>query len=51
MLHAGAALVSSANPGCTLRLSAELASRGQTIATAHIAEVLDASIRGVRLRS
>jgi glycolate oxidase iron-sulfur subunit len=51
VLHAGAALVSSANPGCTLRLSAELASRGQTIATAHIAEVLDASIRGVRLRS
>ncbi|MGB6616150.1 MAG: (Fe-S)-binding protein, partial [Trebonia sp.] len=51
VLDSGAALVISANPGCTLQISAELASRGQTIATAHIAEVLDASIRGVRLRS
>jgi glycolate oxidase iron-sulfur subunit len=51
VLDSGAALVISANPGCTLQISAELASRGQTIATAHVAEVLDASIRGVRLRS
>jgi glycolate oxidase iron-sulfur subunit len=51
VLDSGAALVISGNPGCTLQISAELASRGQTIATAHIAEVLDASIRGVRLRS
>ena len=50
VLDSGAALVISANPGCTLQISAELASRGQTIATAHVAEVLDASIRGVRLR-
>jgi len=45
----GASLVISANPGCTLQISAELAERGQAIATAHIAEVLDASIRGVSL--
>jgi glycolate oxidase iron-sulfur subunit len=51
VLDSGAALVISANPGCTLQISAELASRGQTIATAHVAEVLDASIRGVRLRA
>jgi len=50
VLDSGAALVISANPGCTLQISAELASRGQTIATAHTAEVLDASIRGARLR-
>src|ERR1700761_6726123 len=49
VLDSGATLVISANPGCTLQISAELASRGQTIATAHVAEVLDASIRGVRL--
>ena len=45
----GASLVISANPGCTLQISAELAERGQHIATAHTAEVLDASIRGVPL--
>ena len=49
VLASGASLVISANPGCTLQISAELASRGQHIATAHTAEVLDASIRGVPL--
>ena len=47
VLDSGASLVISANPGCTLQISAELASRGRSIATAHTAEVLDASIRGV----
>ena len=42
----GASLLISANPGCTLQISAALASQGVTIRTAHIAEVLDASIRG-----
>ena len=50
VLLSGAALVISANPGCTLQISAELASRGRSIATAHTAEVLDASIRGVPVR-
>jgi len=45
----GASLVISANPGCTLQISAALASQGVTIRTAHIAEVLDASINGVPL--
>jgi glycolate oxidase iron-sulfur subunit len=45
----GAALLISANPGCTLQISAALASSGVTIRTAHIAEVLDASINGVPL--
>jgi glycolate oxidase iron-sulfur subunit len=46
----GASLVISANPGCTLQITAELTDRGQSIGTAHTAEVLDASIRGVPLR-
>jgi glycolate oxidase iron-sulfur subunit len=45
----GASLLISANPGCTLQISAALASQGVTIRTAHIAEVLDASINGVPL--
>jgi glycolate dehydrogenase iron-sulfur subunit len=45
----GAELLISANPGCTLQIIAELTDRGQSIATAHTAEVLDASIRGVPL--
>ena len=47
VLSTGASLVISANPGCTLQISAELSSRGVSLATAHTAEVLDASIRGV----
>ena len=42
----GAPLLISANPGCTLQISSALAERGQDIAVAHTAEVLDASIRG-----
>jgi glycolate oxidase iron-sulfur subunit len=45
----GASLLISANPGCTLQISAALASSGVTIRSAHIAEVLDASINGVPL--
>jgi len=45
----GAALLISANPGCTLQISAALAAQGVTIRTAHVAEVLDASINGVPL--
>ncbi len=49
VLAADASLVISANPGCTLQISAELASRGRSVATAHTAEILDASIRGLPL--
>src|SRR6185437_8139245 len=51
VLAAEASLVISANPGCTLQISAELASRGRPIATAHTAEILDASIRGLPVRA
>jgi glycolate oxidase iron-sulfur subunit len=50
VLASGASVVISANPGCTLQISAELASRGQAVATAHTAEILDASIRGLPVR-
>jgi glycolate oxidase iron-sulfur subunit len=43
----GASLLVSANPGCAMQISAALAARGQRMPMAHIAEVLDASIRGV----
>ena len=42
----GAPLLISANPGCSLQIAFALAERGQNIAVAHTAEVLDASIRG-----
>jgi glycolate oxidase iron-sulfur subunit len=44
VLDAGAPMVISANPGCTLQIAAALADRGTHIAVAHVAEVLDASI-------
>jgi glycolate oxidase iron-sulfur subunit len=49
VLASGASLLISANPGCTLQISAELAARGITLRTAHTAEILDASINGVPL--
>jgi glycolate oxidase iron-sulfur subunit len=43
----GARLIVSANPGCSLQIAAALAAGGgEPVAVAHIAEVLDASIRG-----
>jgi glycolate oxidase iron-sulfur subunit len=49
VLASGASLVISANPGCTLQISAALAAQGVTMRTAHIAEILDASINGTPL--
>jgi glycolate oxidase iron-sulfur subunit len=54
VVASGASLVISANPGCTLQIAASLRSRGsggRKVRTAHTAEVLDASLRGVRLLS
>jgi glycolate dehydrogenase iron-sulfur subunit len=42
----GADLVVSANPGCTLQIAQSLAAAGRPMPVAHIAEVLDAAIRG-----
>jgi len=43
----GAQLLVSANPGCSLQISAALGARGVRMPMAHIAEVLDASLRSV----
>jgi glycolate oxidase iron-sulfur subunit len=48
VLATSARLLISGNPGCTLQISAALADRGEAVATAHTAEILDASIRGLR---
>jgi glycolate oxidase iron-sulfur subunit len=47
VLDAGAPLLISANPGCSLQIAAALADRGEHVAVAHIAEILDASLRGL----
>jgi glycolate oxidase iron-sulfur subunit len=49
VIASGAAPLISANPGCTLQISAELTSRGIPLRTAHTAEIPDASINGVPL--
>jgi len=49
VVASGASLLISANPGCTLQISSELAARGVSLRTAHTAEILDASINGVPL--
>jgi glycolate oxidase iron-sulfur subunit len=51
VMATGAGLLISANPGCSLQISAALAARGERIAVAHTAEVLDASIRGIPVES
>ncbi|MGH3388089.1 MAG: (Fe-S)-binding protein [Actinomadura sp.] len=43
----GAELLVAANPGCSLQIATALRRRGEDIAVAHTAEVLDASVRGV----
>jgi glycolate oxidase iron-sulfur subunit len=42
---AGADLLVSANPGCTMQISKALAAQGHSLQVAHLAEVIDASIR------
>ena len=43
----GARLLVSANPGCTMQIASALGAQGTPMPVAHIAEVLDASIRGL----
>jgi glycolate oxidase iron-sulfur subunit len=42
----GAELLVSANPGCAMQISAAARRAGRRLPVAHLAEVLDASIRG-----
>ena len=44
----GADLLIAGNPGCTLQIASSLERTGRPIAVAHTAQVLDASIRGLR---
>jgi glycolate oxidase iron-sulfur subunit len=46
VLDTGADLLVSANPGCAMQITAALTARGRRMPMVHIAEVLDASIRG-----
>jgi glycolate oxidase iron-sulfur subunit len=47
----GADLVVSGNPGCTLQIASALATAGTPKPVAHLAEVLDASLRALPARS
>jgi glycolate oxidase iron-sulfur subunit len=47
VLATGADLLVTSNPGCLLQIRASLRSRGADLPMAHVAEVLDASIRGL----
>ncbi len=53
VLATGAPLVVSANPGCSLQIASAMAASGtdQAPAVRHIAEVLDASLRGLPVSS
>ena len=51
LLSTGADAIVSANPGCTLQVAAHLESMGRPLPIYHPVQVLDASIRGVSLRS
>ncbi len=44
---AGADLLVTGNPGCAMQIASALAAHGTPMPTAHTAEVLDASIRGL----
>jgi glycolate oxidase iron-sulfur subunit len=46
VLAAGAQLLSSGNPGCTLQIQKHVRERGARLPAAHPIEILDASIRG-----
>ncbi|NMG09514.1 heterodisulfide reductase-related iron-sulfur binding cluster [Brasilonema sp. UFV-L1] len=50
LLNTGADLMTSANPGCTLQIRKHLQLQGKQISIMHPMELLDYSIRGVRLK-
>ena len=51
VLATGAELLVTANPGCLMQVAAAVRRRGGTIALAHTAHVLDASLRGLGPRA
>ena len=50
LLNTGAELIASANPGCTLQISKHLQQQGKEVPIRHPIELLDLSIRGVKLK-
>ncbi|WP_026731884.1 (Fe-S)-binding protein [Fischerella sp. PCC 9605] len=49
LLNTGADLIASPNPGCTLQISKHLSLQGKEIPIMHPMELLDYSIRGIKL--
>lgn len=49
LLNTGAQLIASANPGCSLQIQKHLRLKGKEVALMHPMELLDYSIRGVKL--
>ncbi len=49
LLNTGAQLIASANPGCSLQIKKHLQLQGQDIPLMHPVELLDYSIRGIKL--
>ncbi len=49
LLNTGAELIASPNPGCTLQITKHLRLQGKEVAVMHPMELLDYSIRGVKL--
>jgi glycolate oxidase iron-sulfur subunit len=49
LVNTGARIIASANPGCSLQISKHLAAQGQQVPVYHPIELLDMSIRGVKL--
>jgi glycolate oxidase iron-sulfur subunit len=50
LLNTGAELIASANPGCSLQIQKHLELQGKKMTLMHPMELLDFSIRGVKLQ-
>lgn len=50
LLNTGADLIASSNPGCTLQINKHLKMQGKKIDVIHPIELLDYSIRGIKLQ-
>jgi glycolate oxidase iron-sulfur subunit len=50
LLNTGAELIASSNPGCSLQIKKHLGLKGKEVRLMHPMELLDYSIRGVKLQ-
>jgi glycolate oxidase iron-sulfur subunit len=50
LLNTGAELIASSNPGCSLQIKKHLEMQGKTVKIMHPMELLDYSIRGIKLK-